>query len=116
MLYLEKICCFFILARLFLHMCPNEKYEKYLGVLTTWVAFSLFLTPFLEENFLEKGKEQWEMYWEMQVENDYEEKGGELEERTKQIAEGIVKDVAEEMTEDVVEEIPGNESEKAHEK
>ncbi len=63
MRYLGKICCFFIFARIFLHMCPNEKYEKYLNALTSWIAFLIFLSPFLSGDFLDESCAMWEREW-----------------------------------------------------
>ena len=44
---LQKLCCFFILAKLVLQMCPSEKYEKYLQVLVTWMLYAMILLPLL---------------------------------------------------------------------
>ena len=44
---LQKLCCFFILAKIVLQMCPSEKYEKYLQVLVTWMLYAMILLPFL---------------------------------------------------------------------
>ena len=40
---LQKLCCFFILAKIVLQMCPSEKYEKYLQVLVTWMLYAMIL-------------------------------------------------------------------------
>lgn len=44
---LQKLCCFFILAKIVLQMCPSEKYEKYLQVLVTWMLYAMILLPLL---------------------------------------------------------------------
>lgn len=44
---LQKLCCFFILAKIALQMCPSEKYEKYLQVLVTWMLYAMILLPLL---------------------------------------------------------------------
>ena len=44
---LQKLCCYFILAKIFLQMCPSEKYEKYLQVLVTWMLYAMILLPLL---------------------------------------------------------------------
>ena len=46
---LQKLCCFFILAKIVLQMCPSEKYEKYLQVLVTWMLYAMILLPLLEK-------------------------------------------------------------------
>ena len=44
---LQKLCCFFILAKIVLQMCTSEKYEKYLQVLVTWMLYAMILLPLL---------------------------------------------------------------------
>ena len=44
---LQKLCCFFILAKIVLQMCPSEKYENYLQVLVTWMLYAMILLPLL---------------------------------------------------------------------
>ena len=44
---LQKLCCFFILAKIVLQMCLSEKYEKYLQVLVTWMLYAMILLPLL---------------------------------------------------------------------
>lgn len=44
---LQKLCCFFVLAKIVLQMCPSEKYEKYLQVLVTWMLYAMILLPLL---------------------------------------------------------------------
>ena len=44
---LQKLCCFFILAKIVLQMCPSEKYKKYLQVLVTWMLYAMILLPLL---------------------------------------------------------------------
>lgn len=44
---LQKLCCFFVLAKIILQMCPSEKYEKYLQVLVTWMLYAMILLPLL---------------------------------------------------------------------
>lgn len=41
---LQKLCCFFILAKMVLQMCPSE---KYLQVLVTWMLYAMILLPLL---------------------------------------------------------------------
>ena len=44
---LQKLCCFFVLAKIILQMCTSEKYEKYLQVLVTWMLYAMILLPLL---------------------------------------------------------------------
>ena len=44
---LQKLCCFFVLAKIVLQMCPSEKYEKYLQVLVIWMLYAMILLPLL---------------------------------------------------------------------
>lgn len=44
---LQKLCCFFVLAKIILQMCPSKKYEKYLQVLVTWMLYAMILLPLL---------------------------------------------------------------------
>ena len=44
---LQKLGCFFILAKIVLQMCPGEKYEKYMQVLMTWMLYAMILLPLL---------------------------------------------------------------------
>jgi len=91
---LEKICCFFIFARVFLHMCPNETYEKYLSALTGWVAFCIFLSPFLSGDIFWESYRAWEQEWESRVEMSAE-RADELEEISAQAASEIVEGMEE---------------------
>lgn len=92
--YLEKICCFFIFARVFLHMCPNETYEKYLSALTGWVAFCIFLSPFLSGAVFWESYEAWEREWNVRLESSAG-KAEEMEEISVQAAEEIVEEMGE---------------------
>lgn len=94
MAYLEKICCFFVLARVFLHMCPNEKYEKYVSALTSWIAFCIFLSPFLSGAQFAQTYEAWEQNWEAQLQIGVTAE--ELEEESERAAEQIVEEMVEE--------------------
>ncbi len=95
MQYLEKVCCFFVFARIFLHMCPNEKYEKYLGVLTSWIALCIFLSPFLTGDMFWESYDAWEKRWEAQVENNMDMSVEGLEEESRKAATQIVEEMEE---------------------
>lgn len=94
--YLEKICCFFIFARVFLRMCPNETYEKYLSALTSWVAFCIFLSPFLSGDLLWENYQTWEGSWKTQLEQTVNKSAEELEERSGKAATEIAVEIGEE--------------------
>lgn len=91
--YLEKICCFFILARVFLHMCPNEIYEKYLSALTSWVAFCIFLSPFLSGDLFWENYRTWEEKWETQLERTIGVSESELGRISEQAATQIAEEI-----------------------
>jgi len=91
--YLQKICCFFVFARIFLHMCPNETYEKYIGALINWVAFCIFLSPFLSGDFFSETYQMWEENWKVQV----QEHIGMTEEEMKSESERAAIRIVEEM-------------------
>lgn len=63
---LQKLCCFFVLAKIVLQMCPSEKYEKYLQVLVTWMLYAMILLPLLG-----KGKTDSLQNWQ-QFQKEYE--------------------------------------------
>lgn len=63
---LQKLCCFFVLAKIVLQMCPSEKYEKYLQVLVTWMLYTMILLPLLG-----KGKTDSLQNWK-QFQKEYE--------------------------------------------
>ncbi len=93
MQYLEKICCFFVFARIFLHMCPNEKYEKYVSALTSWIAFCIFLSPLLSGDLFVQTYDDWEQNWKVQMEERIGVTEEELEEESKQAATQIVEEM-----------------------
>lgn len=106
MKYLEKICCFFIFARIFLHMCPDEKYEKYLSALIEWIAFCLFLLPFISGEVFSGNWQRWENKWQEQMNSSFEETVGEFEEKgeeaARELAEEAVEEVEKERNEEAV--------------
>ena len=63
---LQKLCCFFVLAKIVLQMCPSEKYEKYLQVLVSWMLYAMILLPLLG-----KGKTDSLQNWQ-QFQKEYE--------------------------------------------
>lgn len=99
MQYLEKVCCFFVFARIFLHMCPNDKYEKYLSALTSGIAFCIFLSPFLSGDMFRQSYELWDENWKQQVESRIGVTADELAEQSKQVAEQMVEEMEEEEME-----------------
>lgn len=96
MQYLEKVCCFFIFARVFLHMCPNEKYEKYLSALTSWIAFCIFLSPFLSGDMFRQSYELWEENWKTRVESQIGVTADDIAQTSELAAEQILKEVEQE--------------------
>lgn len=96
MQYLEKICCFFVLARIFLHMCPNEKYEKYLSALTSWIAFCIFLSPFLSGDIVRDSHEKWEREWQVQMEEQISIEAGDIDEESERATSRIVEEIEKE--------------------
>lgn len=100
MQYLEKICCFLIFARIFLHMCPSEKYEKYLSALTGWIALCIFLSPFLSGDMFRESYETWEKKWEAQAQSEV----GLLPEEIEEAGERAATQIAEEMEVEEMEE------------
>lgn len=94
MAYLEKICCFFVFARIFLHMCPNATYEKYLSALTSWIAFFIFLTPFLSGDLFTQTYENWEKNWKVQAQMQIGVTAEELEEESEREATRILEEMS----------------------
>lgn len=92
--YLEKICCFFIFARVFLHMCPNETYEKYLSALTSWIVFCIFLSPFLSGDIFWESYRAWEKEQSLRLELKAEQ-AKDMEELSAQAASEIVEEMGE---------------------
>ena len=101
MQYLEKVCCFFVFARVFLHMCPNEKYEKYLSALTSWIAFCIFLSPFLSGDMLRESYEMWNNGWEQQIAESAQISVQELETASEEAAAEIAEEAYEEMEDEI---------------
>ena len=58
---LQKLCCFFILAKIVLQMCPSEKYEKYLQVLVTWMLYAMILLPLLGKGRADS-RQNWQQF------------------------------------------------------
>lgn len=112
MQYLEKMCCFFIFARVFLHMCPNEKYEKYLSALTTWVAFCIFLSPFLSGDMFRQSFEMWEERWKVQAEHQIGMSEEDIMRSSELAAEQIVEEIE---WEEEIEGKSGEENQKIYE-
>lgn len=98
--YLEKICCFFIFAKVFLHMCPNEKYEKYVSALTGWVAICLFLSPFLAGDMFEQSYELWQTQWQSRIERAWEGENEQITKESEAIAERLSEDIRQMVGED----------------
>ncbi len=96
MQYLEKVCCFFVFARVFLHMCPNEKYEKYLSALISWIAFCIFLSPFLSGDMFRQSYEMWEGNWKIQAEKQIGVTMDDIAYRSEQAAEEIAGEIEQE--------------------
>lgn len=93
MQYLEKICCFFVFARIFLHMSPSEKYEKYVSALISWIAFCIFLSPVLSEEKFAETYEKWEENWKVCTEETVGITAEELEEESEQSAIRILEEM-----------------------
>lgn len=93
MQYLEKVCCFFVFARIFLHMCPNEKYEKYVSALISWIAFCIFLSPFLSGDMFRQSYEMWEENWKTQTEKQIGVTMDEIAAGSEAAAEQIVEEI-----------------------
>lgn len=93
MQYLEKLCCFFVFARIFLHMCPNEKYEKYVSALISWIAFCIFLSPFLSGDMFIQSYEIWEGNWKLQAEKQIGATMEDIKRQSEQAAEQIVEEI-----------------------
>ena len=96
MQYLEKICCFFVFARIFLHMCPNDKYEKYVSVLTGWIAFCVFMSPILSDDIFRESYETWNRTWEIQLEERIGVTPEELQKESERVTDCIVKEMEQE--------------------
>lgn len=101
MRYLEKVCCFFVFARVFLHMCPNEKYEKYLSGLTSWIAFCIFLSPFLSGDMLWESYEMRNSGWERQIAENAQISVQELETASEEAAAEIAAEAYEELEDEI---------------
>lgn len=96
MQYLEKLCCFFVFARVFLHMSPNEKYEKYVSALISWIAFCIFLSPFLSGDMFRQSYEMWEGNWKMQAQEKIGVTPDEIVRRSELAAEQIAEEIEQE--------------------
>lgn len=94
--YLQKICCYFVFARIFLHMCPNETYEKYISALISWIAFCIFLSPFLSGEMLAETYRMWEGNWRAAVTESIGVTAEELEEESMRAATQIVEEMEQE--------------------
>ena len=69
---LQKLCCFFVLAKIALQMCPSEKYEKYLQVLVTWMLYAMILLPLLGKGRTDS-LENWQQF-QKEYEKSFEER------------------------------------------
>lgn len=69
---LQKLCCFFALAKIVLQMCPSEKYEKYLQVLVTWMLYAMILLPLLGRGKTES-LQNWQQF-QKEYEKSFEER------------------------------------------
>lgn len=87
MQYLEKLCSFFLFARIVLHMCPNEKYEKYLSVLAEWIALGLVLFPLLSGTLYQENVSVWEKQWKESMGISFERTLEDMNQKTEKIAE-----------------------------
>lgn len=94
MQYLEKICCFFIFAKVILHMCPNEKYEKYMSALTGWVAICLFLSPLLSGDMWKQSYPFWQQQWQSRIEKAWDGDNAQMIRESEKIAENLSEDIA----------------------
>jgi hypothetical protein len=103
MQYVEKIGCFFIIAKIFLHFCPNEAYEKYVGALVQWIALALFLLPLLSETEFEQALTRWQSEFEESMNVPFaqtvEEFDGQREEMMEEWAKELLSDRQEENKE-----------------
>lgn len=61
---LQKICCFFLLTKLFLYLCPDEKYEAYLALLLEWTLFFMIITSIFGSNYLSDSLQRGQKVWE----------------------------------------------------
>ena len=102
--YMEKICCFFVFARVFLHMCPGEKYEKYIRVLTGWVALGIFLSPFLTGNWTGTDYSGLLRQWQSRVESVGIEKTEDMQIQSERIMYQAAEEMAKEETAEAEEE------------
>lgn len=63
MTILQKICCYFLLAKLFLYLCPDEKYEAYFSLLLEWTLLFVIVFSVIGSNqasdVLERGQILW---------------------------------------------------------
>lgn len=115
MQYLEKVCCFFVFARVFLHMCPNDKYEKYLSALTSWIAFCIFLSPFLSGDMFRQSYEMWEENWKTQAELQIGVTADDIARGSELAAEQIVEEIEPEDYKEKEEEESREEKQKVYE-
>ncbi len=113
MQYMQKICCFFIFARVFLHMCPSEKYEKYINALTGWVALCVFLSPFLSTDMLSQSYEAFEKEWKTYFSDSFQDKRDELEDESLQVAEELARRQCENFEKQKNENLPEKMTEEA---
>lgn len=98
--YLEKVCCFFIFARIFLHMCPSEKYEAYLSALISWVAFCIVLSPLLSGEAFAESYRAWEEEWDVRVEMSAERRSEQIQTAGEQAATEILEEFYDEQGSD----------------
>lgn len=67
MILLKKLCIFYLIAKLLLHLSPEESYEAYLSLLVEWSALALLLLSLgTRKDFWQKEtdwKEQIERYF-----------------------------------------------------
>lgn len=62
MIYLKKICVFYLLAKVLLRLCPKETYETYLNALIQWTVLLILLVPLFSEKTIWSHKTQWERW------------------------------------------------------
>lgn len=63
MTILQKICCYFLLAKLFLYLCPDEKYESYLSLLLEWTLVLLIVGSVAGAGRMGVSLERGELIW-----------------------------------------------------
>lgn len=63
---LQKVCCFFLLGKMLLYLCPDQKYEAYYGLLLQWTLLAILILPLLAkgegERMLVEAQEMWETW------------------------------------------------------